>query len=64
VYRRVNARAVYYEKAELDPPIFYMIEVKPDPEALGVKRAIELLKQMPEVGLATFDIQDEGIGPL
>lgn len=64
VYRRVNARAVYYEKAELDPPIFYMIEVEAHPEAFGVKRAVELLSQMPEVDLATFDARDEGMGPL
>ena len=62
VYRRVNARAVYYEKAELDPPIFYMIEVRAHPEALGVKRVVELLSRMPEVSLATFDARDEGIG--
>ena len=43
VYRRVNARAVYYEKAELDPPIFYMIEVDAHLEALGVKRVVKLL---------------------
>ena len=60
VYRLVNARAVYYEKAELDPPIFYMIEVPAHPEACGVKQAIELLERVPEVDLAAPD--DHGVG--
>lgn len=64
VYQRVNARAVYYEKAEPDPPIFYMIEANADPEALGVKRAVELLKAMPEIRLATYDAQNDGGEPL
>jgi hypothetical protein len=60
VYRRVNARAVYYEKAELDPPLFYMIEVAAHPEACGVKQAIKVLEQVPEIDLAAPD--DHGVG--
>jgi hypothetical protein len=60
VYQRVNARAVYYEKAELDPPLFYMIEVAAHPEACGVKQAIAVLEQVPQIDLAAPD--DHGVG--
>jgi hypothetical protein len=62
IYELIGAHAVYLDPDDGPPPLFYIVEINPDPDACTVQQAITVLHAQPEVDDAFPEIVSSSDG--